>query len=101
MDRQAGAPHPAVFAGRRIVNISTLEQRSPPFARPPSPCHKVPESGAALPRSLPQRTLAASLRIERAGPGERHARPDRLPPSIDQRTGRISGRGLGVRGSSG
>jgi hypothetical protein len=34
---------------------------------------------------MPQRTSAASARVERAGPGERHARPDRLPPSIDQR----------------
>jgi hypothetical protein len=39
---------------------------------------------------LSQRTLAASLRIERADPGERHARPDRQPPSIDRWTGRIS-----------
>jgi hypothetical protein len=28
-------------------------------------------------QSLPQRTSAASSRVERAGPGERHARPDR------------------------
>jgi Mn2+/Fe2+ NRAMP family transporter len=30
------------------------------------------------------------LRIERADPRERHARPDRRPPSIDRWTGRIS-----------
>ncbi len=38
---------------------------------------------------MPQCTSAASAQVERAGPGERHARPDRLPPSIDQRTGRV------------
>ena len=42
---------------------------------------------------MPQCTSAASAQVERAGPGERHARPDRLPPSIDQRTGRISTNG--------
>ena len=31
---------------------------------------------------MPQCTSAASARVERAGPGERHARPDRLRPSI-------------------
>ena len=41
---------------------------------------------------MPQCTSAASARVERAGPGERHARPDRLPPSTDQRTGRARSR---------
>jgi hypothetical protein len=39
---------------------------------------------------MPQCTSASSSRVERAGPGERHARPDRPPPSIDRRTGPIS-----------
>jgi hypothetical protein len=39
---------------------------------------------------MAQRTLAASLRIERADPGERHARRDRRSPSIDRRAGPIS-----------
>ena len=38
---------------------------------------------------MPQCTSATFSRVERAGPGERHARPDRLPPSIDQRTERV------------
>ena len=39
---------------------------------------------------MPQCTSAASARVERAGPAERHARRDRLLPSIDRWTGRIS-----------
>jgi hypothetical protein len=39
---------------------------------------------------MPQCTSATFSRVERAGPGERHARPDRPPPSIDRWTGRIS-----------
>ena len=35
-------------------------------------------------------TSAASSEVERAGPGERHARPDTPPPSIGRRTGQIS-----------
>src|SRR5213593_4903989 len=41
-------------------------------------------------KRLPQCTSATFSRVERAGPGERHARPDRPPPSIDRWTGRIS-----------
>ena len=36
-----------------------------------------------------QSTSATFSRVERAGPGERHARSDRPPPSIGWRTGRI------------
>jgi hypothetical protein len=36
---------------------------------------------------MPQCTSATFSRVERAGPSERHARPDRRPPSIGQRTG--------------
>ena len=36
---------------------------------------------------MPQCTSASSSRVERADPGERHARPDRPPPSIGRRTG--------------
>jgi hypothetical protein len=39
---------------------------------------------------MPQCPSASSSRVERAGPGERHARPDRPPPSIGRRTGPIS-----------
>jgi hypothetical protein len=39
---------------------------------------------------MPQGTSATFSRVERAGPSERHARPDRPPPSIDRWTGRIS-----------
>jgi hypothetical protein len=39
---------------------------------------------------MPQCTSATFSRVDRAGPGERHARPDRSPPSIDRWTGRIS-----------
>jgi len=39
---------------------------------------------------MPQCTSATFSRVERAGAGERHARPDRPPPSIDRWTGRIS-----------
>ena len=40
----------------------------------------------AAQKPLPQCTSAASSRVERAGPGERYARPDRPPPSIGRRT---------------
>jgi integrase len=39
---------------------------------------------------MPQCTSASSSRVERTGPGERHARRDRPPPSIGRRTGPIS-----------
>jgi hypothetical protein len=39
---------------------------------------------------MPQCTSATFSRVERADPGERHARPDRPPPSIDRWIGRIS-----------
>jgi hypothetical protein len=39
---------------------------------------------------MPQYTSATFSQVERACPGERHARPDRPPPSIDRWTGRIS-----------
>ena len=35
---------------------------------------------------MPQCTSATFSRVERAGPSERHARPDRPPPSIGRRT---------------
>jgi hypothetical protein len=83
MDRQAGAPQPAVHAGRRMVNISTLEQRSRPFVAP-----------GPRPRDIRCQTRTPACpgpcHSERADPGERHARPDRRPPSIDRWTGRIS-----------
>jgi hypothetical protein len=37
---------------------------------------------------MAQRTSAASSRVERAGPGERHAMSDTPPPSTGRRTGR-------------
>jgi len=38
---------------------------------------------------MPQCTSAASSRVERAGPGGQHPRPDTPAPSIGRRTGRI------------
>jgi hypothetical protein len=39
---------------------------------------------------MPQCTSGTFSRVERAGPDEPHARPDRPPPSIDRWTGRTS-----------
>jgi hypothetical protein len=74
----------------RIGNISTLRHRPPPRGR-----GDIVAQTRTLPPQvpMPQCTSAASARVERTGPGERDARPDRLPPSIDRRTGRISTNG--------
>src|SRR6267143_4528189 len=75
---------------KRIGNMNAIRRRLP-RPRPRSPRHKVPDSGAERRRSrIPQCTSATFLRVERAGPSVRHARPDRPPPSIDRWTGRIS-----------
>jgi hypothetical protein len=39
---------------------------------------------------MPQCTSGTFSRVERAGPDEPHARPDRPPPSINWWTGRLS-----------
>jgi hypothetical protein len=39
---------------------------------------------------MPQCTSGTFSRVERAGPDEPHARPDRPPPSINRWTGRLS-----------
>ncbi len=39
---------------------------------------------------MPQCTSATFSQVERAGPSERHAKPDTPPPSIDRWTGRLS-----------
>jgi hypothetical protein len=77
---------PTLAAGRTLARqppASACCPEDPPRSllwRPTAETHDV--------RLLGQLT-SASERVERAGPSERHARPDRLLPSIDQRTGRI------------
>ncbi len=55
---------------------------------PPATADEFLQGLLAAPQELlPQCTSAASSGVERAGSGERHARPDTPPPSIGRRTG--------------
>jgi hypothetical protein len=74
---------------QRIGNTNDLRQRSPPRGPRPRDIRCQTRTLAAQ-EPTAQRTLAGCSRVERADPGERHAKPD-IPPASDRlRTDRSS-----------